>query len=181
MNVKKILIYSIGMMILISSLGIVSAGLFDFGSGGSELASYDFDDFSMDVPADLELNKTDSLNGGDVLENAVANNGGTISFDELYSNPNYVHSIWQDENGTISVELIDLKEDGYDDGEDAVLENFVNSTLIDEQDDIKTFNVSGAYNDRFAVSKENGKDSVVVVTGQDRDLITEMISTVKFK
>ena len=181
MSAKNILVFSISMMILVSSLGMVSAGLFDFGSGESELADYDFDDFSMEVPADLEFNKTDSLNGGDVLEKAVADNGGTISFEELYASPEYVHSLWEDENSTISILLIDFKEDGYDDGEDAVRENFVNATLIDENNDVKTFNISDAYDNTFAVSKENGKDSVVIVTGQDRDMITEMISSLEFK
>ena len=180
-NVKKVLIISIAMLVLFSSLSMASAGLFDFGSDEPDLITTDFDGFSMDVPSDLELNESDSLNGGHVLEDAVYDNGGTISFDELYSNPKYVHKSWDDENFTVSVILIDFKEDGYENTEDAVNENFANASLIDENDDFKTYNISCAYENTFAVAKENSGESVVIVSGEDRDLITDMISSLEFR
>jgi hypothetical protein len=180
MKVKNVLIISVAMLVLISTLGMVSAGLFDFGSDEPAMVNKEFDGFSMDIPSDLELNESDSLNGGRVLENAVYDNGGTISFDELYSNPKYVHKSWDDENSTVSVILIDFKEDGYKNTEDAVKENFVNATLLDKNDDFKIYNTTDGSKGSFTAAKEKGDKSVVIVSGDDRDLITDMISSLKF-
>jgi hypothetical protein len=150
-------------------------------SDGTALINKDFDDFSMDVPGDLEFNKTDTLNGGRVLEDAVYDNGGFISFDDLYANPKYVHDCWEDENSTITIELFDLKEDGFKSLDDAVSENLANSSLIDDNNDIKTYNMSDSYGESFAVAKENDGKSVVIISGEDKDLITDMISTLEFK
>jgi hypothetical protein len=119
------------------------------------------------------------------LEDAVAQNGGTISFEELDENPKYNHPIWEDENSTISIEYIDYKEDKIKDADDAVTQNYANASFMDESNDIRNYNMSEVYSyndgDTFAVTKENGDKGVVIIIGQDKDLITQMAESIKFK
>lgn len=182
---KKSIIFLLLLVTIISSLSVVSAGLFDFGSDTPELVNQDFGDFTMDVPSDLILNESTALNGKDVLENAVAENGGTISFDELDSNPKYNHPIWEDENSTITIEYIDCKEDQISDADEGVIQNYADAVFMDEADGISTYNMSDVYsgisNETFAVAKENPGNSVIIIIGQDKDLITEMANSIEFK
>ena len=72
MNIKKVLLFTVVLMIAISSLSIVSAGLFDFGQeniinvGGNQ----------FNIPSDFKLVKNDSwTNNGQNISQVLYKNG----------------------------------------------------------------------------------------------------------
>ena len=184
MKIKKIFLITAATLILFSCIASASAGWFDISFGGNELVNKDFGDFSLDVPSNFSAEERDSLNGRDMLLSAVANNGGQISFSELHSDPKNVHPKWDDENSTLTIEFIDCTEDKLPEADAAFNQLYANSSYIGENDGIKLYNLTKVYpnrnGDTYAVAKENGGSTIVIIVGEDKDLITKMGNSVVF-
>ena len=64
MDIKKILALAIVVLAVFSCMSVVSAGFFDFLGGGPSNATYTFDGFTLELPADANsTNDTNTDNG----------------------------------------------------------------------------------------------------------------------
>ena len=98
MNIKKILVTSLALTMIVLSMSAVNAGFFDFLSDVPELSEQDFENFTMKVPVDSTFKESSSMNryDGDDSENAM----NFLSDDS----PEGSHPSWSD--GNISIHYL---------------------------------------------------------------------------
>jgi len=180
MNIKKILVTSLALTMIVLSMSAVNAGFFDFLSDVPELSEQDFENFTMKVPVDSTFKESSSMNryDGDDSENAM----NFLSDDS----PEGSHPSWSD--GNISIHYFDYKDDGFSDYRE-VLSAQINSIAeicIPENErqegDLHIFTAHPNDHDVYVVCKEsNNKLIVLTDTNMNLDLLKEMGNSVKFK
>ncbi|RAP44443.1 MAG: hypothetical protein BZ136_08810 [Methanosphaera sp. rholeuAM74] len=170
---KKIMFGVICALILTCGLSVAIA---------VDLTSHEFSNFKMDVPGNSNFNESTHMNGKDVLENAVANNGGSISFDELDSNPAYCHPEWRDDVNNFTVEYIDCSEDSLSSYSNAMKQLYADSSFKEDSGNIHIYDMSKVNGEgTFSVCRENDGKGIVIISGKDLDLLKQMGESITFK
>ena len=146
----------------------------------ADVTNHDFKTFKMDVPNNAAFNESTHINGGDVLENAVADNGGSISWNELDSNPKYSHPEWRDDANNLTVEYIDCNEDSLSSHSNAMKEIYANSTLKENSGNLHIYDMSQVNGEgSYSVCREDGKH-IVIISGNDLELLKQMGESITF-
>lgn len=147
----------------------------------ADLTSHDFNTFKMDVPSNASFTESTGLNGKDSLESAVASNGGSISFEELDSDPANNHPEWSDSSNSLSIQYIDCQEDGLSSYSNAMKQMYVNSSFKEDSGNLHIYDmiqVSGEGS--YSVCRENDGKSIVIITGDDLELLKSMGESITF-
>ena len=170
MNKKIINILCV--LMIICGLSVVAA---------ADLTSHDFTTFKMDVPDDANITEDIGFNGQDVLEEAIRSNGGSIPVSELESDPAVTHPVWDDDVNDITIELINCEEDKLSDHANAMKQMYANSTFKEDSGNLHVYDMSKVSGEgSYSVCVENDGKSIVVITGDDLDLLKQMGESVKF-
>ena len=169
---NKILIGVICALIVICGLGVAV---------GADLTSHDFKTFKMDVPSNSNFNESTYINGGDVLERAVANNGGSISVEEVESNPSYSHPYWTDDVNKISVHYIDCNADSLSSHSEAMKQMYAKSSFKEDSGNLHIYDMSEVNGDgSYSVCRDDNGRSIVIISGKDLDLLKQMGESITF-
>lgn len=147
----------------------------------ADLTSHDFSTFKMDVPSNATFTEDTSYNGKDSLESAVANNGGSISFEQLDSDPANTHPIWTDNVNDITIQYINCSEDALSSHSHAMKQMYVNSSFKEDSGNLHIYDMSKVNGEgSYSVCMENDGKSIVIISGKDLDLIKQMGETITF-
>lgn len=147
----------------------------------ADLTGHDFTLFKMDVPNDANISEDTAFNGKDVIEDAVRSNGGSIPVSELESDPANTHPEWTDDVNDISIQFIDCQEDKLSDHANAMKQMYANSTFKEDSGNLHIYDMSKVNGEgSYSVCVENDGKSIVVITGDDLDLLKQMGESVKF-
>ncbi|RAP48991.1 MAG: hypothetical protein BZ136_04165 [Methanosphaera sp. rholeuAM74] len=189
---KKKLIYSITIVLLLCCISTASAGWLDFLDGDME--EHDFGNFTAKVPKNASFNESVQPND----ENSTANIaekffGGSVSIDftdakwndEKYKN--YLHPCWSTggEKDFIIIDYIDSNEDNLT-SENAVHNLFYdvapgNDIELDETGEDYSSYYWNSY-DQYIVKIDNkDKTAFVVIRSDNPDLLNSIIDSVEFK
>jgi hypothetical protein len=170
MNKKLLSILCV--LMLLCGLSVVAA---------ADLTNHDFTTFKMDIPNDANLTEETGFNGKDVIENAVRSNGGSIPVSDLESDPANTHPVWTDNVNNISIQFINCEEDKLSNHANAMKQMYANSTFKEDSGNLHIYDMSKVSGEgSYGVCVENNGKSVVVITGDDLDLLKKMGESVKF-
>ena len=147
----------------------------------ADLTGHDFTLFKMDVPNDANISEDTAFNGKDVLEDAIRSNGGSIPVSELESDPANTHPEWTDDVNDISIQFIDCQEDKLSDHANAMKQMYANSTFKEDSGNLHIYDMSKVNGEgSYSVCVENDGKGIVVITGDDLDLLKQMGESVEF-
>ncbi|WP_288267287.1 hypothetical protein [uncultured Methanobrevibacter sp.] len=180
MNIKKILVATIVLAMIVLSMSAVNAGFLDFLSGVPELSEQDFENFTMKVPVDSTFKESSSMNRYDGDDNE-----DTMNF-MFNDDPDGSHPSWSD--GNISIQYFDYKEDGFSDYKEVLSAQIdsIREICVPENEkqegDLYIFTAHPDDRDLYVVCKEsNNKLIVLTDTNMNLNLLKEMGNSIKFK
>lgn len=131
----------------------------------SDLASQDFENFTIDIPSDASF--VEAIPAGTSFTGDA--NGNLVALD---SNP-----YWCDEDLGMSIEY------GKMDYKKMIEERYEGAASSSDDGDIHVYDISDCeYNNdcKYAVCVADGDQSTVIICGNDLDTLNEMAKTVKF-
>ncbi len=159
-------------LMIICGLSVVAA---------ADLTNHDFATFKMDVPNDANITEDTGFNGKDVIEDAVRSNGGSIPVSDLEADPASTHPVWNDDVNDISIEFINCEEDKLSDHATAMKQMYANSTFKEDSGNLHIYDMSKVNGEgSYSVCVENDGKSIVIISGEDLDLLKQMGESVKF-
>ena len=169
-------IFAIGILILMCGMLSVSA---------ATLEEEDFGNFTLDVPSNADFEKHIVIPAGTVFTLS----GGSLSssLNEISSDPEKTHTMWEDENLELSIEHIIFSEDNYTDCDDAMSKLFNGSDKTSDADGLNVYKLAKTNDYKYAVTKVSDGflfspgDEMVIVSGNDLDELKEIASSAKFK
>ena len=105
MNIKKILVATIVLAMIVLSMSAVNAGFLDFLSGVPELSEQDFENFTMKVPVDSTFKESSSMNRYDGDDNEDTMN---LMFNDDHDGSHYSWGY-----GNITIQYFDFREEWF--------------------------------------------------------------------
>lgn len=169
-------IFAIAILILMCGMLSVSA---------ATLEEEDFGNFTLDVPSNADFEKHIVIPAGTVFTLS----GGSLSssLNEISSDPEKTHTMWEDESLKLSIEHIIFSEDNYTDCDDAMSKLFNGSDKTSDADGLNVYKLAKTNDYKYAVTKVSDGflfspgDEMVIVSGNDLDELKEIASSAKFK
>lgn len=169
-------IFAIAILILMCGMLSVSA---------ATLEEEDFGNFTLDVPSNADFEEHIVIPAGTVFTLS----GGSLSssLNEISSDPEKTHTMWEDESLKLSIEYIIFSEDNYTDCDDAMSKLFNGSDKTSDADGLNVYKLPKTNDYKYAVTKVSDGflfspgDEMVIVSGNDLDELKEIASSAKFK
>lgn len=169
-------IFAIAILILMCGMLSVSA---------ATLEEEDFGNFTLDVPSNADFEKHIVIPAGTVFTLS----GGSLSssLNEISSDSEKTHTMWEDESLKLSIEYIIFSEDNYTDCDDAMSKLFNGSDKTSDADGLNVYKLAKTNDYKYAVTKVSDGflfspgDEMVIVSGNDLDELKEIASSAKFK
>ena len=149
------------------------------------LEEEDFGNFTLDVPSNADFEKHIVIPAGTVFTLS----GGSLSssLNEISSDSEKTHTMWEDESLKLSIEYIIFSEDNYTDCDDAMSKLFNGSDKTSDADGLNVYKLAKTNDYKYAVTKVSDGflfspgDKMVIVSGNDLDELKEIASSAKFK